>query len=789
MVRAPHSLEFKGVHDADLRFEGPTSRLTVRRLFRGACEVRYDFKAYPVSQELEAASDLLVDPLFRPDEGTWTDRDAAEGVVGASDDDLAVAVTLSSGLVEISREGHVIHGGEIGSSDTVLPRYPIRVHGTAPADVRGQFNFRLEEGDRFFGLGDKGGMPDRRNRRFLMHNRDALGYREYSDPLYKSIPFVIKWNPRTKVWMGLVILATDVAAADFGVESPYFFSFSLRNGPFRYAVFTGSGYRDILEKYTRLTGRPAFPPAFTFGFLGSSMDYTEPADAADRVQAYLDAVEEHDIPCEGLYLSSGYCKAADGRRYAFEWNRSKFPDPRSFVESIRSRGYHVSANIKPGILVSHPRYAEFAKKGFFVPDGEGRPYLEYYWGADASFWDFRRPNAATAWQALLNERLVDCGIDGIWNDNNEIEIEDVTVPAHSERSTFALRMCRISYENALDRFPDLRPWIITRSGGIGIQRYARTWSGDNTTSWESLRANQFMGISMGLSGLPYFGHDIGGFFGARPDPELFLRWCQSAVFQPRFVIHSWNDDGLPTEIWSYESIRENLRKLVLQHYEFLPYIYSQAFLAHKEGIPLQRSLALEFPDDAGLGDDAGVFLFGDDILAVLSLSPGQDAVDAALPGGCDWYDPLRGIRLRGGVTHAIDISEDSARYLVRLGGVVSRAPGLRKLDRDWLGDVHFDLYPGPGETRRVHFEDDGITALKKLRWSTYGIIMKPEGEGGWSVEVGRTDRNSWRAPNPHRRFHLNLPEGFAFDDGRSTASLPIPAPGGTVRLGFSGSYG
>ena len=794
MIRAPHTLSLHTESDGILGFKGPTSSLNVKRLFHGAYEVRYDFSAYPVPGDLESAAGLLYCPEFQREQYSWDTTVTVDGIETATDGEITIDITSRNGLVEIRRRGIVVHGGIIGSSNTVLPRFPLRVYGTKSVNVYGKFNFLLSDNDHFFGLGDKGGDPDRRNRRFLMHNRDALGYRgTYSDPLYKSIPFVIKWNRVTGIWMGLAIMATDVTSADFGVESPNYYSFSLQNGPYRYVVMLGDNYRDILEKYTRLTGRPAFPPAFTFGFLGSSMDYTEPDDAADKVQNYLNLVEMHKIPCEGLYLSSGYCKAENGHRYAFEWNHRKFPDPHSFLNTIRSRGYHVASNIKPGILISHPRYDDFAENGYLVHDSTGKPYREYYWGEDASFWNFSSTKAVEAWKKLLKRELVEPGIDGIWNDNNEIEIEDITVPVHSQRSTFAVRMSKASYETLLDKYPGKRPWVISRSGGIGIQRYARTWSGDNTSDWESLRANNLMGLSMGLSGLPYFGHDIGGFFGDHPDSELFLRWCQSAVFQPRFVIHSWNNDGLPTELWSYEKIKEELLELVLQHYEFMPYIYNQAYLSHLSGIPMHRSPYLEFPGDNSLNSNDDCFLFGESILVILSLQPGKSMVPTRLPKGEKWYDPDSDILLSGGTVFEAQIRDNRARYLVREGFIINRSPGARSAKKGWYNNLHFDLYPGPKESCETFFEDDGESLLDEEKWHTYKIKITPLGMNEWSGSISRSDSNHWEVPAIDRCFILNVPKGFQINylkspNNKSFLSIKPPDKGSALHFAIKGKY-
>ncbi len=805
MKRAPHSLSppsFSVTLTENMKFSGPDAELNIRGLYPGIYEIRYDFNACPVEPDLEDAAAELADPGFVPEPVTFSTESEGD-LCRAEDGNIRLEIDLPSGTVSVFRRGTLIHGGLIGSSDTVVPRFPLRVYGAPPRHVQGVFNFPMDAGDRFYGLGDKGGSPNRRNRRFLLHSRDALGYKgDFADPLYKSIPFVIKWNPSSGTWIGIAVMATDIVRADFGVESQYFYSFALRNGPYRYVLFTGDSYGDILEGYLKLTGKPAFPPAFTFGFLGSSMDYVETDDGEERVAAYFDTVESREVPCEGLYLSSGYYKSDNGHRHSFLWNLRKFPDPNEFIGTIRKRGYHVAANLKPGILIDHPNYNKFISENSLVKDGDGEPYVEFYWGENASFWDFISSSGVSNWKRELRAFLIDRGVDGIWNDNNEYEIEDTTVPAHSQRSTMALRMSRASYEELLSAHPGQRPWVISRSGGIGIQRYARTWSGDNGSDYESLRANLLMGSSMGLSGLPFFGHDVGGFYGGPPDAVQFLRWCQSAVFQPRFVIHSWTAHGKPTELWSFEGYFDALRSLVLQHYEFLPYTYSQAYLSHRTGKPVQRLLTLEFPEDPGLSDDTAAYLYGDAILVLPVVTPDTDEVRLRLPECCSWYDPENAGIITGGTGFTSKVSDGRTRHLLRTPSAVFRSNDPVRHFNGWLPAMQLDVYPPDGEHsdsrspgssgkavyRTWIFEDDGISFPEAGNFRLCTVELTDSGGGTFLLKITRSDPGSWVPDDPGRSLSINLPEGFAFPD--KNQSMTIPFMGDFFRAEFiiSGHY-
>ena len=217
------------------------------------------------------------------------------------------------------------------------------------------------------------------------------------------------------------------------------------------------------------------------------MNYVEAWDAQARILRFFNDVEGHDLPCEGMYVSSGYLKSDEGFRHAFMWNRRKFPDPGSFLDDQSKRGYHLTFNIKPGILKTHPWYEELKQKGYFIKDNDGEPVVEYFWGGDASFIDFTNAEAVSWWKSKLKESYLDHGVEGIWNDNNEFEMSDPEMNAYKVRTLYPVEMARASYEACLEKNPSKRPWIYSRSGYAGMQRYARTWTGDNSSDFRTLK--------------------------------------------------------------------------------------------------------------------------------------------------------------------------------------------------------------------------------------------------------------------------------------------------------------
>ena len=258
-----------------------------------------------------------------------------------------------------------------------------------------------------------------------------------------------------------------------------------------------------------------------------------------------------------------------GARNVFTWNRKRFPNPAALFAKLRKAGIRVTANIKPWLLSQHPMYSTMvATRGFVWDCDKDAPSVMRFWSAgggdhaNGSYFDFTSPAAWEFWTKGVSS-LLDMGIESVWNDNNEFGIHDdmhtyamlnKTPVGLAGRTLQTFLMAKCSYDALVAHNPKRRPFLITRSGSPGIHRYiSMSWSGDNTTSWNTLKHNIPTGIGAGLSLLPFYGHDVGGFFGPRPSPELFVRWTQSGIFHPRFTIHSWKDEGI-TEPWMYPEV-------------------------------------------------------------------------------------------------------------------------------------------------------------------------------------------------------------------------------------------
>ncbi len=738
----------------------------------------YVFDESLAPAESNRAHPALFSPAWEEENGRWDGILELESEYELCAGSTRLHVDKATARVAVYEGETLEHGGEIGHKDLVVPQYPLRVQMSEDRRaLRGKFNFRLEEGDAFFGLGEKTGALNKRNRTFKLFNRDALGYNaEASDPLYKSVPFFIKMNRDTGTLCGIFFPNLMVDEVNFGVESIFYYDVVLAGGPFGYFVLTGRGYRDILASYCEITGKPALPPLFSFGYLTSSMGYTDPDNAQERVLQFFSRVEAEDIPCEGMYFSSGYVKADNGERYTFVWNREKFPEPEKFIRALRDRGYRICCNVKPGILKTHPWYDELAAQGVFIPDADNTPLKSYYWGNSASFVDFSRKEGYDWWVKALTEHIVDQGVTGVWNDNNEFEIEDDSLKIQSVKKILPVLMAQASYEALRAANPGARPWLISRAGYTGLQRYARTWTGDNVSSYMTFLRNIAMGMNLGLSGMPMYGHDIGGFVGSDPDEELLLRWCQSAIFQPRFVMHSWKPDGSITEPWSYPSRTYAVRRFIRERYRFLPYIYDVAIRASETGAPMESPVALEFPLDVALSFESLDRMAGDAVLVPGPPERGQSRTRVRLPKGEDWFDPWKGILHRGGEDLECEYPIDEPRYFFRCGTVIPTAPRIGSVGTTQQDGCEFIVVPpsgfqkpagfGAGSGRSapacVHSEDDGESDFVPgnfWRWRMEFIEIATDETLLDIVCVAR------REQLPYRKFwRFVVPDGFTLID-------------------------
>ena len=597
---------------------------------------------------------------------------------------------------------------------------------------------RRVPGERYVGLGERAGPLDRAGGLYRLNNVDAMGYdAASSDPLYKHIPFYITLGADDPARaFGLFYDTLADCTFDFGRERSNYHglyrSFAAEAGDLDYYVIAGPSVLDVTRRFTWLTGRPAFTPAWGLGYSGSTMSYTDAPDAQAQMAKFLEGLKTHDIPCSSFHLSSGYTSIG-ARRYVFHWNREKFPDPKGFAASYEAAGVKLCANIKPCLLDDHPLFEEARAKGLFIADESGAPVMTQFWDGVGAYLDFTNPATTAWWKAQVREQLLDMGIAATWNDNNEFEVVSPAAraamfgrprPAIEVKPLQTLLMMQASAQAQQAHRPGERPFLVSRAGSAGMQRHVQTWSGDNTTAWETIRFNLKMGLGLALSGVSNSGHDVGGFAGPAPNAELLVRWVAAGIFLPRFSIHSWNDDGSVNEPWMHPEATPAVRALIKLRGHLQPLLYDLLFRHHRDFEPITRPLFAQFPEDPGCLADGDELMLGPDLLAAPVADPGQGERRVRAPAGCAWRDFWSGARIAGGGEITLPAPWERPPILVRDGAAIPistdpRNPRGRRLES--FGWLVFPLVEG--ESLGEAFDDDGISeawregdfSLRRLR--------------------------------------------------------------------------
>lgn len=678
----------------------------------------------------------------RLDEAGWADcpfdlTEGADAVVLTTS-----AMTLSITLKPLSLRW-ALPCGTVFAKDRSAQAYGFARSGLRHASARAV-------GDRYYGLGDKTGAIDLQGRRLRVAMLDALGYDpKRGDPLYKHWPFLIT-ETAGGVAHGIYYDNLAEGHFDLGCEHDNYFglfrSYEAIGGDLDYYIFPGPDVLDVTRKFLMLTGKPALPPRWTLGFAQTAMAIADSENAQARMEAFIDACVAAKLPIGAFHFGSGYTSIGP-KRYVFTWNRAKYPDPEGLLRKFHAAGMHVVANLKPCLLDDHPRYAEPA--GAYVNDSMGRPVISQFWDGEGAHLDFTHEAAIAWWQKGVAQDVLGTGFDSAWNDNNEYGFADDDAVVHGFGESFpldlaqplqSLLMTRASIEATVAHRPGERPFTISRAGMPGVQRYAQSWTGDNDSSWTCLAYNIRMGLTMSLSGLGNTGHDIGGFSGPVPGPELLVRWTQAGVVHPRMIMNSWKPGGVFTSPFLHPEVTPLVVAALRLRARLVPYLYSLMYRQSVDGTPPMLPTLAVFPADGATRADHGEIMLGPWLLAAPVVEEGARSREVYLPAGPScWFDFYSGERLAAGGVAVLAAPLERLPLVVREGALVpvtGRDGSHDEPSRSLL------IFPGlgVGESAFTLFEDDGISAggaatlvHLSMRWSASEIAVEARVEGDYAL--------------------------------------------------------
>ncbi|MFF9493236.1 glycoside hydrolase family 31 protein [Streptomyces flaveolus] len=602
---------------------------------------------------------------------------------------------------------------------------------------------------RFFGLGGRASGPRLRDGTYGLWNTGPgpAGSARGDAPASVTMPVqLVVADAGTHLvfhdnaWDGSVTLREGEEGAGSGHDRPGRSVLRMDGGPLRCWVMVGTPAR-VLLAWASLTGAPALPPAWALGHHHGRREFGDEQELRRVVAGY----QERELPLDAVHLDVGHLDA----RQVFTVDEERFPKLPVLAEELRRDGIRLVSVVDPGVpaVSGHAAYDSGADADVFVRGAAGPVVRGVGWPGEVVFPDFTDARVRAWWGGLCAERL-ERGFAGFWHDRDEpvsfAAFGEPTLPRsarhrlegrggdHREaHNVYALCMARAGYEGLRELVPEERPFVLSRSGWAGMQRYGGAWTGEPASGWPGLRASLALVMGLGLCGVPYSGPDVGG-SGRSPSPELYLRWFQLAAYLPLFRTYGDVRAGFP-EPWEFGAeVLEHVRAALVERRRLLPYFVTLAHLARRTGAPWVRPLWWSAPEERALRDCEDAFLLGDCLLVAPVLDPGADGRAVQLPRG-RWYDTVTERAYEGPGQVLVEAPPGRIPVFARAGAVVPvRGEG---------GGVELEVWaPARGRAGGglvVPDAGDGweepATERYAVRWEGRRVVVEREGEDGVSA--------------------------------------------------------
>ncbi|WP_428957259.1 alpha-xylosidase [Streptomyces sp. cg35] len=672
-------------------------------------DVRTDvgrFTAYAAVKRVERRGDTLNSPLL-----TTECFSPAEGVIGVRTTHLAGArrpgpdfalTGADTSVGEVRRDGDVVElasgpltvrldtgrpwtlsfrdteGREVASAGRKGTAF--FTTGDGAHHMAGQLT--LGVGEQVYGLGERF-TPFVKNGQVVdMWQADGG---TSSDQAYKNVPFSLHVSPAGAY--GVFVDHPGRVSYEIGSESVGQMQFSVEDQTLAYYVVAGPTPKDVLRRYTALTGRPALPPAWSFG-LWLTTSFTTQYDE-ETVTSFVDGMAERDIPLSVFHFDCFWMR--EYQWSDFTWDPDVFPDPEGMLARLKARGLRISVWINPYIAQKSALFDEAAASGYLVKKPDGGIWQWDLWQAGMGLVDFTNPDACAWFQAKLKVLLdqgVDCfktdfgeriPTDVVWHDGSDPERMHNYYTHLYNQVVFEL----LEKERAIGEAV-----LFARSATAGGQQFPVHWGGDCWSSFGAMAESLRGGLSLSLSGFGFWSHDIGGFEGT-PDPAVFKRWLAFGLLSSHSRLHGSSSYRVPWEFGD-EAV-DVARKFTKLKHRLMPYLYGVAAEAHAAGVPLMRPMLLEFPDDPTARTLDRQYMLGPDLLVAPVFSDHGD-VEFYVPEGT-WTHLLTGERVQGPAWRRETHGFDSLPLYVRPGAVLPWGADEQRPDGDWTDGLTLLVAP------------------------------------------------------------------------------------------------
>ncbi|WP_150307287.1 alpha-xylosidase [Planctomonas psychrotolerans] len=546
----------------------------------------------------------------------------------------------------------------------------------------------LGVGELVYGLGERFGPLVKNGQTVDIWNADGGTSSEQS---YKNIPFYL-----TNRGYGVLVNHPEHVSFEVGSESVERVQFSVPGEALEYFVILGPSQKDVLQRYTALTGRPAKVPAWSYG-LWLSTSFTTDYDE-QTVTSFIDGMRERDLPLSVFHFDCFWMR--EFHWTDFEWDARVFPDPEGMLARLHDKDLRVSIWLNPYIAQRSALFAEARDAGYLVLTESGDVWQWDMWQAGMALVDFTNPGAVRWFQDKIRT-LLDTGVDAIKTDFGERIPTDVVWHDGSAPEAMHNWYTQLYNQAVFDVLEERRgegdAVLFARSATVGGQKMPVHWGGDNSSSFESMAESLRGGLSLSFSGFGFWSHDIGGFEGT-PDPSVFKRWLAFGLLSSHSRLHGSTSYRVP---WAFdEEAVDVTRRFTRLKLELMPYLYAVGLDAHELGHPFMRPMQLEFPDDPTVNHLDRQYMIGDSLL-VAPVFSADGSVEYYLPAG-EWTNYLTGEAASGPGWRREVHGFDSLPLWVREGAVIPTGSRTDRPDHEYLDGLTLTVYPGnPGDTEVV----------------------------------------------------------------------------------------
>jgi len=568
-------------------------------------------------------------------------------------------------------------------------------------------DFNLDKTEILYGGGARALGMNRRGNRLQLYNRAHYGYGDRAELLNFTLPIVMS----SKLY-AVHFDNAPIGYLDLDSKKDNTLAYETISGRKIYQVIVGDDWSDLVDNYTRLTGKQPLPALWTLGNFSSRFGY----HSQEEVEKTIKRFEEDQIPVDAIIIDLyWFGKTIQGTMGNLEWDNDTFPNPTKMISDLNAKGVKTVLITEPFVLTTSKKWQEASDKKVLATDKAGNAFTYDFYFGNTGIIDIFKPEGKN-WFWNIYKNYINQGVGGWWGDLGEPEVfpsKAITAKGSADEvhNIYGHNWAKLVFEGYQKDFPNVRPFILMRSGYSGSQRYGIIpWSGDVSRSWQGLQSQPEIALQMGMQGIGYMHSDLGGFAGDYFDNELYIRWLQYGVFQPIFRPHA--HEAVASEpVYKDIVTKAMAKKQVELRYQLLPYNYTLAFENNRKGTPLMRPLFFEEPSNATLLNNSESYFWGKDFLVKPITKPGITTTAVYFPKANNWFDFFTGKKYAAGTTANIPVTEDHIPVFVRAGAFIPMIQTIQNTTKYAINafDLHFYFDPATSKSDGQLYNDNGQT--------------------------------------------------------------------------------